>query len=511
MKTAVAVLAVLVFVLPLNAQPANSPWPMFHCNTLRTGLGGYAGPQSATLSWSYQAGNDISASSPAIDSDGNVYFGAYDHNIYAVNANGGLVWSYETAGDVDGSPAIASGGRVYIGSYDNNLYAINSNGALAWSYLTQDWIPGPPLIGPDGRVFVGSEDNCVYALNSNGGLAWSYETWSGIYYSAPAIGPSGKVYIIPDGDSLCVLSPNGSFAWSYYAGYMDASVAIGAGESVHYGGGDDLAVYALTSVGQLLWSYWTDGTVYTSPAIGSDGRVYSGADDGRFYCIASSGSLAWSFNAGTSFEYRSSAAIGSDGRIYVGSPGNNIMCLNSNGTLHWTHTTGGEVRSSPAIGSDGRIYVGSQDGIMYAIGIPVTPTPTNTPGGPTPTPTPPIDLTADKAEYGTTGSISVTADVWPLTVPCYPFVRIQMADGSTLYYQRGMGFTASPVPYLGFAAGTVMTTEPIMGYPALSENFSGIPTGPYVLEGGAVDMMKTTSASNLIYFGTVDREVLRVK
>ena len=142
-----------------------------------------------------------------------------------------------------------------------------------------------------------------------------------------------------------------------------------------------------------------------------------------------------------------------------------------------------------------------------------SPVPTYTPASSTPTPIPtlPIDLTTGKTEFKTTDSISVTADVSPLTVPCYPFVRILMADGSTLYYQSGVGFTASPVPYLGFEAGTIVTTEPIRDYQALSANFSGIATGTYYLEGGAVDMTKTTSASNLVYFGTVDREELKVR
>ena len=199
-----------------------------------------------------------------------------------------------------------------------------------------------------------------------------------------------------------------------------------------------------------------------------------------------------------------SPAIGSDGVVYTGSWDCNIYAFSPGGSLAWSYKTAEPLYSSPAIGRGGRLYVGSNDGTLLCIG------PTPTPAA-TPTPTPPIDLTADKAEYGTTGSISVTADVWPLTVPCYPFVRIQMADGSTLYYQRGMGFTASPVPYLGFAAGTVMTAEPIMGYPALSANFSGIPTGAYALEGGAVDMTRTISASNLFYFGGVDREEVTVK
>ena len=86
-----------------------------------------------------------------------------------------------------------------------------------------------------------------------------------------------------------------------------------------------------------------------------------------------------------------------------------------------------------------------------------------------------------------------------------------MADGSTLYYQSGVGFTASPVPYLGFEVGTIVTSEPIRDYLVLSASFSGIATGTYYLEGGAVDMTKTVSADNLIYFGTVDRETLTVK
>lgn len=191
-----------------------------------------------------------------------------------------------------------------------------------------------------------------------------------------------------------------------------------------------------------------------------------------------------------------SPAIGSDGVVYTGSWDCNIYAFNPDGSLAWSYKTAKPLYSSPAIGHGGRLYVGSNDGTLLCIG---------------PTPTPPIDLTADKAEYGTTDSISVTADVWPLTVPCYPFVRVLMADGSTLYYQRGVGFTASPVPYLGFAAGTVVTAEPIMGYPALSASFSGIPTGAYALEGGAVDMTRTISASDLFYFGTVDREEVTVK
>lgn len=150
-------------------------------------------------------------------------------------------------------------------------------------------------------------------------------------------------------------------------------------------------------------------------------------------------------------------------------------------------------------------YDASNGDLKYARWIPPS-TPI-----PTPTATPPIDLTADRATYPTADRISVMADVRPLTVPCYPFVRVQMADGSTLYYERGRGFTALPVPYLGFATGPITVEAPIMGYPVLEAEFRGIPVGTYHLEGGAVDMTRTTSADDLVYFGTVDRDALTVR
>lgn len=129
---------------------------------------------------------------------------------------------------------------------------------------------------------------------------------------------------------------------------------------------------------------------------------------------------------------------------------------------------------------------------------------------PEPTPTPPIDLTAQKAEFQTTDRIWVFADVWPIATPSYPFIRIVTPDGSTLYYESGKGLASSPVPYLGFNAGAVTIDAPILGYPALDEAFRGVAAGIYILEGGAVDATKTTSADNLVYYGTVDRETLTV-
>ncbi|MEI6634770.1 MAG: PQQ-binding-like beta-propeller repeat protein, partial [Chlamydiota bacterium] len=113
------VFSVLLFsTLPLYAQLADSPWPMFMHDARHTGQSEYAGPSWPALSWSYKTGYDI-----------------------------------------ESSPAIGSDGRVYVGSLDNRLYAVGSGGSLAWTYLTGDYVESSPALGSDGRVYVGSADN----------------------------------------------------------------------------------------------------------------------------------------------------------------------------------------------------------------------------------------------------------------------------------------------------------------------------------------------------------------
>jgi hypothetical protein len=76
--------------------------------------------------WEFEAGDSV-GSSPAIGSDGTVYVGSDDKNLYALDGKTGKkLWKFETGGGVGSSPAIGSDGTVYVGSYDNKLYAIKT-------------------------------------------------------------------------------------------------------------------------------------------------------------------------------------------------------------------------------------------------------------------------------------------------------------------------------------------------------------------------------------------------
>jgi outer membrane protein assembly factor BamB len=55
-----------------------------------------------------------------------VCVGSEDKNIYAVNAaTGALLWRYATGGVVDYSSPAVSNGAVFIGSFDGNVYAFD--------------------------------------------------------------------------------------------------------------------------------------------------------------------------------------------------------------------------------------------------------------------------------------------------------------------------------------------------------------------------------------------------
>ncbi len=59
----------------------------------------------------------IEDSSPAIGSNGTIYVGSWDDNLYAINPDGTLKWSYAIGSNIDSSPAKGSGGTIYVGSY----------------------------------------------------------------------------------------------------------------------------------------------------------------------------------------------------------------------------------------------------------------------------------------------------------------------------------------------------------------------------------------------------------
>ncbi len=62
---------------------------------------------------------------PLEDPVGNLYFGAQDDSVYALDAGGRLRWVFATHGDVDAPLVIGPTGALYAGSDDGHLYALH--------------------------------------------------------------------------------------------------------------------------------------------------------------------------------------------------------------------------------------------------------------------------------------------------------------------------------------------------------------------------------------------------
>ena len=59
--------------------------------------------QKPTIKWTFKTEGPVTTS-PAIGSDGTIYFGSKDKKLYAVTKEGKLKWSFETEGEVESSP-----------------------------------------------------------------------------------------------------------------------------------------------------------------------------------------------------------------------------------------------------------------------------------------------------------------------------------------------------------------------------------------------------------------------
>jgi outer membrane protein assembly factor BamB len=345
---------------------ATSPWPMRGHDLDHTGRSQYdTSKNNGYKKWKFSTLSRV-FSSPAIGSDGTIYVGSEDHNLYALYSDGNEKWGF-TTGDriVFSSPAIGPDGTIYIGSYDGRLYAINPNGTKKWDFLTGKYIESSPAIGSDGTIYVGSTDNELYAINPNGTKKWDFAPGGGVG-SSPAIGSDGTIYVGSYNGNLNAVNPNGTKKWVYTTGdWISSSPAIGSDGTI-YIGSNDHKLHAVYPNGAKKWAFATGNNIESSPAIGSDGTIYVGSDDHKIYALFPNGTKKWEF--GTGSYVISSPAIGSDGTIYIGSDDDKLYALFPNGTKKWDFTTINYVVSSPAIGSDGTIYVGSQDYTLYAIG-----------------------------------------------------------------------------------------------------------------------------------------------
>ena len=269
----------------------------------------------------------------------------------------GMKWKFHTGGVVTSTPAVTEG-VVYIGSADHNLYALDAaNGAVKWKFEAQSRISASPAVA-GGVVYFGSYDGNFYAVDAATGKAnWKFKTGGERRFTAQHLhGAWPAREAMPDPFDVFLSSP---------------TLVNGA---IYFGSGDG-NLYALDAgSGQLKWKFATSDVVHASPAV-ADGTVYVGSWDSYFYALdAATGKEKWRFKTGEDADIHNQVGIQSsaavmDGVVYFGCRDSNFYALDTaTGKQEWVFNNKGSwVVGSPAV-RDGKVYFDTSDtGMMYVI------------------------------------------------------------------------------------------------------------------------------------------------
>jgi outer membrane protein assembly factor BamB len=344
---------VVVIVLASATSEAES---MFRGDASHSGVYPATGPrQFHRVKWKFQTGDRI-VSSP-VYSDGAIYFGGDDGNVYAVDsADGHQLWKRSTGGPVSSTPAIA-GSLLYVGSYDGKFYALDKRtGSPRWKFVTEgerrfeakglhgmqpkhqtiadpfDVYLSSPVVA-DGTVYFGSGDGYFYALDAaSGELKWKFRTGD-VVHASPAAA-DGVVFF-------------GSWDSYFYA--VDARTGA---EKWRFHGGEDPVIH--NQVG-----------FQSSPAV-VNGVVYTGCRDSNLYAIdAASGKEKWRFNAAGSWIITSPAVA--QGKVVFGTSDSSLYLVLDAETGKQIVRQQGKayVFSSPAVAGD-TVFVGVLNGTLEA-------------------------------------------------------------------------------------------------------------------------------------------------
>lgn len=317
--------------------------------------------EKITPLWTFACQDEIRGSASC--EKGVVYFGSYDHNLYALSApTGKLLWNYKADGGIVTRPAV-SGDMVCFGSDDYRLHVLSArSGTIQWTYYTKGPVHSSPVIA-HGHVFIGSDDGSVHAINmASGRGVWQMNTGAPVR-STPLL-TNDSIYLGNEaGDVLC-LDFRGNPRWRFKARRAVTSSPILADNMILVGSLDAFLYAIDAKSGWLIWRFRLGKGTISSVAL-YESMVFTGCIDGNIYCIDLHTSReVWRFQ--TAHQVTGSPII-YNGFLYCGSVDGWMYCLETRtGLLHWKFKTNGPITSTP-VAADQMIFLGSTDHHFYAL------------------------------------------------------------------------------------------------------------------------------------------------
>jgi serine/threonine protein kinase len=310
--------------------------------------------------WSFECEDEIRGA-PTVEA-GQLYIGALDNNIYALDATRGqFLWKYATKGGIVTKPFVCDG-NLYFGSEDNKLYVLQARtGKYQWEYRTDGPIRCSPKIA-EGHVFFGSDDGNLYAINmSSYQKSWTIRT-EGAIRSSPFL-TKDLIYFGCESNEFVCSDYRGTIKWRYMTKRPVTSSPT-VSDGIVYFSALDSNFYALDAKsGWVIWRFRMGKGSVSSPALAENGIVFGSADSYLYNVDKSSSREIWRYKC--DHQVSGSPLIYKDS-VYCGTASGCFYCIDyKTGRARWKFNTGGSITGSATAIND-VIYVGSTDHKIYA-------------------------------------------------------------------------------------------------------------------------------------------------
>ena len=305
----------------MNPWTPTSPWPMFQHDPQHTGRSPYVGPShspEAEILLGNQTFSELFGS-PAIDSDGTLYFGKSgvpEYGLYASRPDGTQKWYCKIVPGAGLSlldpPALFEPAKTVYAQNDTEVFAVGTeSGNLRWKRSFAR-VYGFLALAENGIVYFSalrqlpddSYRNYLIGLDQNGEEVLSYEIGEGSPSpSPPTIDKEGTIYVGYN-DTLFAVNPEGTERWHRrFEGHYTVNYTLPIAPTV-----------TMPSISE-------DGTVYVLVECETD---WVGPTDSGFsahlHAIDSQNPLVdkWSRRLGMNYDYSSPPpALDSEGNVYT--------------------------------------------------------------------------------------------------------------------------------------------------------------------------------------------------
>jgi outer membrane protein assembly factor BamB len=281
---------------------------------------------NGTERWRYPAEPDNNVTfyaDPTLSEDGQLIVGSYDYNLYSLNPESGVQnWVFPEAENRYIASSLVAKENIFSPAADENLYSLNLNGQLQWTFASEGESWAKPISGDNCEcLYLPTMDHSVYAIDAQSGTQlWRSPKLGGAVVGSPAYGDDGALYVGTFGGKLFKLSSeNGSILGEYSTtdgGWIWSGPTISDG--VLYFG--DLNGYFYAVDANNLSELWKlppeqlDGEIVGSPLV-IDDSIFITTEAGLLFKLDKTGKILWS------------QTIGSDAKIYTSPQIANDMIL----------------------------------------------------------------------------------------------------------------------------------------------------------------------------------------